>query len=164
MSTRALRRTLLQRRNLKQRGCGTQMTARRRRLRLRFVTGLPRAGSIASINRGNRGSAGSRNRGNGGKVCRVYRVGAVNSQVSAQMGRDQYHDHPCQKPVKLMAELVDRLTEKGATVLDPYMGSGTTGIACIRTGRNFVGIEKDPRHYKTAVERIRNELNQGVLL
>ena len=53
--------------------------------------------------------------------------------------------------------------EEGATVLDPYMGSGTTGIACIRTGRNFIGIEKDPVHFETAVKRIRAELDQGDL-
>jgi len=72
--------------------------------------------------------------------------------------------HPTQKPVELMAWCMDKAgVPEGATVLDPYMGSGSTGIACIRTGRNFVGIEKDARHYKTAVERIRQELNQGVL-
>lgn len=70
--------------------------------------------------------------------------------------------HPTQKPVALMSWCIG-LT-KGQTVLDPYMGSGTTGLAAVRAKRNFVGIEKDPRHYQTAVERIRNELNQGVLL
>ena len=52
----------------------------------------------------------------------------------------------------------------GATVLDPYMGSGTTGIACLRTNRNFVGIEKDPEHFKTACARLEAECNQGALL
>ncbi len=51
----------------------------------------------------------------------------------------------------------------GVTVLDPYMGSGTTGIACIRTGRRFIGIEKDPTHYATALKRIKRELAQGDL-
>ena len=48
---------------------------------------------------------------------------------------------------------------KGATVLDPYMGSGTTGIACLRTGRNFIGIEKDPKHFETACERMAREID-----
>jgi DNA modification methylase len=48
-------------------------------------------------------------------------------------------------------------------VLDPFMGSGTTGIAAIRTGRRFVGIEKDPVHYATALDRIQRELAQGDL-
>jgi len=46
------------------------------------------------------------------------------------------------------------------TVLDPFMGSGTTGIACIRTGRKFVGIERDPKHFETAVQRIRVALEE----
>ena len=49
------------------------------------------------------------------------------------------------------------------TVLDPYMGSGTTGIACIRTNRRFIGIEKDPEHFETARQRIQKELDQGDL-
>lgn len=52
----------------------------------------------------------------------------------------------------------------GATVLDPYMGSGTTGIACLRTGRNFIGIERDPKHFATAVSRIQHEIAQGETL
>jgi len=52
---------------------------------------------------------------------------------------------------------------EGATVLDPYMGSGTTGIACIRTGRKFIGIEIDPAHFATARARLENELRQGLL-
>ena len=72
--------------------------------------------------------------------------------------------HPSQKPVELMAWCMDKAkVPEGATVLDPYMGSGTTGIACLRTGRRFVGIEKDPTHYATALERIKTELAQGDL-
>jgi len=79
--------------------------------------------------------------------------------------KEAYNDdnalHPCQKPVPLMAWLVMGLTEAGQTVLDPYMGSGTTGIACIRTGRKFIGIEKSPAFFAVAVERIQQELAQG---
>jgi DNA modification methylase len=70
-------------------------------------------------------------------------------------------NHPNEKPISLMVRLVEVLG--GETILDPYMGSGTTGIACIRTGRRFIGIEKDPTHYATALERIKNELAQGDL-
>jgi len=63
-----------------------------------------------------------------------------------------------------MGWMMDRLeVPEGATVLDPYMGSGTTGIAALRTGRKFVGIEKDPNHYATALKRITDELAQGDL-
>ena len=51
----------------------------------------------------------------------------------------------------------------GAIVLDPYMGSGTTGVACIRTGRRFIGIEIDPTHYATSCKRIDNELQRMTL-
>lgn len=75
------------------------------------------------------------------------------------------HLHPTQKPVVVMAWAMDKAKiPAGATVLDPYMGSGTTAIACIRTGRKFVGIEKDVKHFETACERVANELAQGVLL
>lgn len=73
--------------------------------------------------------------------------------------------HPTQKPVSIMAWCMERAkVPLGATVLDPYAGSGSTGIACLRTGRNFIGIEISPVHYKTACERIEREINQGVLL
>jgi site-specific DNA-methyltransferase (adenine-specific) len=52
---------------------------------------------------------------------------------------------------------------EGATVLDPYMGSGTTGIACIRTGRKFIGIEKSAEYFEIARQRLENELRQGLL-
>lgn len=68
--------------------------------------------------------------------------------------------HPCQKPEQFMVWLVSRVTPECATVLDPYMGSGTTGIACIRTGRRFIGIEVDEQHYQTARRRLLNELAQ----
>jgi site-specific DNA-methyltransferase (adenine-specific) len=72
--------------------------------------------------------------------------------------------HPTQKPVAVMAWcMVEMKLPEGATVLDPYMGSGTTGIACIRTNRRFIGIEKDPQHYATALDRIQREMAQGRL-
>ncbi len=72
--------------------------------------------------------------------------------------------HPTQKPVLLMAWCLDiAKVPAGATVLDPFMGSGTTGIACLRTGRNFIGIERDPAHYKTALDRIARELDSALL-
>jgi hypothetical protein len=70
--------------------------------------------------------------------------------------------HPCQKPLPLMCELVERLTALGATVLDPFMGSGTTGVACIQTGRRFVGIEKDSGYHEIAVRRIAQAEAQAI--
>lgn len=73
--------------------------------------------------------------------------------------------HPTQKPIALMAWCMEQAkVAEGATVWDPYMGSGTTAIACIRTGRKFIGHEKDEDHFNTAVERVRKELAQMQLL
>jgi site-specific DNA-methyltransferase (adenine-specific) len=49
------------------------------------------------------------------------------------------------------------------TILDPFMGSGTTGVACIRTGRRFIGIEKEPKYFEIAVKRIEAELQRHTL-
>jgi len=62
--------------------------------------------------------------------------------------------HPTQKPVKLCEWLIRTYTNEGETVLDATMGSGTTGVACVNTGRNFIGIERDEKYYNVAVERI----------
>ncbi len=64
--------------------------------------------------------------------------------------------HPSQKPVALLEYLIKTYTQEGATVLDFSMGSGSTGIACMNTGRNFIGIEKDPDIFITARERIKD--------
>lgn len=66
--------------------------------------------------------------------------------------------HPTQKPVFLMEELVKIFTRRDDTVLDPFMGSGSTGIACIRQNRNFIGIELDETYYNMAYKRIFNDI------
>lgn len=76
-------------------------------------------------------------------------------------GETATRQHPTQKPIGLMAWCMERAkVPEGATVLDPYMGSGSTGIACLRTGRKFIGVEKDPVHFEGAVKRIERELAQ----
>jgi DNA modification methylase len=62
--------------------------------------------------------------------------------------------HPTQKPVALMEYLILTYTNPGDTVLDNCMGSGTTCVACVNTGRNFIGIEKDPGYFAIARQRI----------
>lgn len=72
--------------------------------------------------------------------------------------------HPTQKPIEIMAWCMDETRiDAGALVLDPFAGSGTTGVACIRTGRRFVGIERDAGHFATMRARLENELRQGLL-
>lgn len=62
--------------------------------------------------------------------------------------------HPTQKPTALMAYFIKTYTNLGETVLDNTMGSGSTGVACLRTGRAFIGIERDPDFYRDACERL----------
>lgn len=62
--------------------------------------------------------------------------------------------HPTQKPVALLEYLIKTYTNEGATVLDNCMGSGSTGVACVNTNRNFVGIELDEKYFNIAKERI----------
>jgi site-specific DNA-methyltransferase (adenine-specific) len=69
-------------------------------------------------------------------------------------------DHPCPKPLHLMTWVVDGASKKGETVLDPFMGSGTTGVACMSQGREFVGIEIEPSYFDFACERIENAQRQ----
>ena len=72
--------------------------------------------------------------------------------------------HPTQKPVGLMTWCIGRLDLKpGATILDPYMGSGTTGVAAVRLGFGFIGIEVDPRYFEVARRRIEAEQSRHPL-
>lgn len=84
----------------------------------------------------------------------------MHDYFSTKCGHDD-NGHPCPKPVKWARWLVARACGENETVCDPFMGSGTTGVACIHEGRNFIGVEKDAKYFEIAVERIRRELAQG---
>lgn len=68
--------------------------------------------------------------------------------------------HPTQKPVGVMEWCINQLPEHTETILDPFMGSGTTGVACAKLGRKFIGIELDPDYFEIACERIRKAYEQ----
>ncbi len=68
--------------------------------------------------------------------------------------------HPTQKPVALLEYLIRTYTNEGETVLDNCMGSGSTGVACVNTGRNFIGMELDPGYFETAKRRIKEAQEQ----
>ena len=68
--------------------------------------------------------------------------------------------HPTQKPVALLEYLIKTYTNEGETVLDNCMGSGTTGVACLNTDRNFIGIELDDKYFEIAKERIESHMRQ----
>ena len=67
--------------------------------------------------------------------------------------------HPTEKPVSLMREIVVLFSNAGERILDPFMGSGTTGVACVRTGREFSGIERNPTYFDVACRRIQAALD-----
>jgi len=70
--------------------------------------------------------------------------------------------HPTQKPIAVMEWCLGFIPD-AVTVLDPFMGSGTTGVACSRLGRTFIGIEREPKYFDIACERIEREHRQGKL-
>lgn len=71
--------------------------------------------------------------------------------------------HNCEKPIPLLEDLLVELSKEGDVVLDCFMGSGSTGVACMQTNRNFIGIELDKEYYKIAEQRIK-EANQQTRL
>lgn len=74
------------------------------------------------------------------------------------------NEHPTQKPIALMSELVNLFTQPGALVADVCMGSGSTGIACHLLGRSFIGIEREPKYFDIACRRIEDAQRQGRLI
>lgn len=84
-------------------------------------------------------------RGGHGVYCR---------RDTSLMGETRKRVHPTQKPVGIMEWCIERNTNEGDTVLDPFMGSGTTGVACVKLNRNFIGIEINPQYFEIAQRRI----------
>ena len=94
-------------------------------------------------------------------VNRIYRHlwrGIIRAGDANVSRRAKYH--PAEKPLELLQWCVAKTT---GTVLDPYMGSGTTGAACLRLGRAFVGIELDPHYFQVACDRLTAAAQQGQL-
>lgn len=81
--------------------------------------------------------------------------GAINS------GEDR--EHPTQKPVGVMRWCISHLPDGCETILDPFMGSGTTGVAAVQMGRKFIGIEREPKYFDIACRRIEDAQRQGDL-
>jgi DNA modification methylase len=70
----------------------------------------------------------------------------------------QTKEHPTQKPLPLMEWCIGRLPKDAETIIDPFMGSGTTGVAAVKLGRQFIGIEREPKYFDIAVRRISDAL------
>ena len=70
------------------------------------------------------------------------------------VGKPSNRVHPTQKPVELLVAILEDYTTEGDTILDPFMGSGTTGVACKRLGRDFIGMEINEEYFEIAKKRI----------
>jgi DNA modification methylase len=90
-----------------------------------------------------------RKRWNGGGKAGIYQVA-----IELNRGGNETRHHPTAKPLDLMLALVADFTDPGETILDPFCGSGTTGVAALRLGRHFLGAEMDATHHATATARL----------
>ncbi|MGA2504407.1 MAG: site-specific DNA-methyltransferase [Anaerolineales bacterium] len=94
---------------------------------------------------------------------KMFRYYLINSTVAASYSHDLFTGYPSQKPIGLIRELVEKYTNPGDTVFDPFMGSGTTGVACMQLGRNFIGCEIKPKYFAIAEKRIKDASMQPQL-
>ncbi len=81
------------------------------------------------------------------------------SDIFLHTETSEKNGHPCPKPVNFMMKLVERASLKGQSVLDPFMGSGTTGVAAVKLGRKFIGIEIEEKYFSIACKRIQAALD-----
>ena len=88
-------------------------------------------------------------------VARIFR--------KRPMNMDGGKVHPTQKPIDLMTWCIDKVGH-AQTVCDPFMGSGTTGVACVQSGRRFIGIERERHYFEIACRRIEQAQAQGLLI
>jgi hypothetical protein len=87
----------------------------------------------------------------------------IPTAILATNTQSEPNSHPCPKPVEWMEWLCRLASRDGDTILDPFLGSGTTAVACIRTGRKCIGIELEEKYCEIAAKRCDRELDQGRL-
>lgn len=100
------------------------------------------------------------------RPLRIYRLlwdgVCVGSAAREEVTAGSKRVHPTQKPVALMTWCIEQMLLKPqSTVLDPYMGSGSTGVAALRAGHRFIGVEKEPLYFETACRRVAEVQRQG---
>ena len=86
-----------------------------------------------------------------------------NGMLQENMKNKEVRVHPTQKPVAVMEWCIGHLPAGTKTIVDPFMGSGTTGVACMNMGREFIGVEEIPQYFEIACERIENAQRQQTL-
>lgn len=99
------------------------------------------------------------NMGNAARIIRARWMGAIKDTE-----KDERRVHPTQKPVILMQKIIRGYTDEEDTIFDPFMGSGTTGVACMKLNRRFIGVEIDPGYFEIARKRIEAAAMQEILL
>ena len=82
-----------------------------------------------------------------------------NGMIQQDMAHKEKREHPTQKPLPLMMWCLEKYSDEGMTVLDPFMGSGTTCVACKKLGRKYIGIDKEPAYVEIARKRIERANN-----
>lgn len=87
----------------------------------------------------------------------VWRLPAFSSGAKSTDGEKV---HPTQKTVEIITKMIEDASEPGAVVLDTFMGSGTTAVACLKTGRNFIGFEQDEKYHAIAMRRIADTVDE----
>lgn len=93
----------------------------------------------------------------GGVGTNIWRMAAFNSGARKTNGEKV---HPTQKPVELIVKMIEDSTEPGGVILDTFMGSGTTAVSCIRTGRNYIGFELDEKYHAISQQRTAAEVDR----
>jgi site-specific DNA-methyltransferase (adenine-specific)/modification methylase len=96
-----------------------------------------------------------------GKDWRAGRGALPSGRQVTEKG--EKNGHPCSKPLLAWTWLVDKVARPGSLVVDPFMGSGTTAVSCLKTGRKFIGIEREPKYFDIACKRIEQAVSQGQL-
>lgn len=99
-----------------------------------------------------------------GRTFNDFRQNSVIVSDSYRHGQPGKVDHPTQKPLNVIDPLIRTSTDRGDTIADPFMGSGTTGVACVKLGRKFIGIEIEPKYFDIAVRRIEAAMDETSLL
>lgn len=95
-----------------------------------------------------------------GKGHRSWNAGGKRGVYTHCVNVGRQGEHPTEKPLSLMAEILSDYTKPGDLICDPFMGSGSTGAACVRSGRRFVGIETDPKWFDLSIRRIEEATKQ----
>jgi site-specific DNA-methyltransferase (adenine-specific) len=95
------------------------------------------------------------------KTLRMIQNGMREKSI-LEIKSDHYKfSHPTEKPVRLAERIIALISDPGDTIYDPFMGSGSFGVACVNTGRKYIGSEIDEGYFKTACERVKEAVKQA---